>query len=168
MIFGRKTKTEAEIPTASMADIAFLLIIFFMVTTVFSATKGLELSLPSEEKQDAPTEREEAVFIHIYEDQLLVDCKPMEPSDILPYLEPKITRDAQKHVILYTDSEAPYKRMVEIYDVLAEAKDEFDEETGENKNPWPFEVKNISIPTQSEVQDYIQLFGSNPFETHCQ
>jgi biopolymer transport protein ExbD len=168
MKFDRKTTTEAEIPTASMADIAFLLIIFFMVTTVFSATKGLELALPSDEKQDAPAEAEEAVFIHVYADQLLVDCKPMEPAGILPYLEPKLTRDAQKHVILYTDSEAPYKKMIEVYDALAEAKDIYDENTGENKNPWPFEVKNISIPTQSEVQDYIALFGQNPFETHCQ
>jgi biopolymer transport protein ExbD len=38
----RRTSPRSEIPTSSMADIAFLLIIFFMVTTVFSATKGLE------------------------------------------------------------------------------------------------------------------------------
>lgn len=167
MKFGRRTQTEAEIPTASMADIAFLLIVFFMVTTVFSATKGLELSLPSEDKQEnAPAETEEAVFIHVYTDYIMVDCKQMEPEEILPYLEPKLTVDQQKHVILYTDPEAPYKRMVKIYDVLAEAKDVFKD--GVNQNPWPFEVKNISIPTQSEVVEYTNLFGKNPFETHCQ
>ena len=41
----RSRLTGSEIPTSSMADIAFLLIIFFMVTAVISATKGLELSL---------------------------------------------------------------------------------------------------------------------------
>jgi hypothetical protein len=30
-----------------------------------------------------------------------------------------------------------------------------------------YKVKNISVPTQSEVQDYIQRFGSNPFESQC-
>ena len=156
-----RKEAEPEIPTASMADIAFLLIIFFMVTAVFSATKGLELKLPNDEdEQKTQVEEEEAVFIHVYGDHLLVDCKPMEVADILPYLEPKLTRDAQKHVILYTDSDAPYSRMVEVYDELAQTKGD--------DSAWPFEVKNISIPTQSEVQGYIEIFGSNPFETHCQ
>ena len=146
-----------------MADIAFLLIIFFMVTTVFSATKGLELSLPSDDDKPMSQEAEEAVFIHVYGDEILVDCKPMGPEDILPYLEPKLTRDAQKHVILYTDSQAPYQSMIRIYDELAKTKPDRD-----GNNPWPFEVKNISIPTQSEVQEYTRLFGANPFETHCQ
>ena len=48
-----KERPEAEIPTASMADIAFLLIIFFMVTAVFSATKGLDFALPKEEQHCA-------------------------------------------------------------------------------------------------------------------
>ena len=46
-----------------MADIAFLLIIFFMVTAVFSATKGLEFKLPKDD--DKPPEQEEAVFIKV-------------------------------------------------------------------------------------------------------
>ena len=160
MKLNRKEE-EPEIPTASMADITFLLIIFFMVTAVFSATKGLELKLPSDDdEQQKQVEEEEAVFIHVYGDQLLVDCKPMEISDILPYLEPKLTRDAQKHVILYTDSDAPYSRMVDVYDELAKTKGD--------DSPWPFQVKNISIPTQSEVKGYIEIFGANPFETHCE
>ena len=56
-----KRGQEAEIPTSSMADIAFLLIIFFMVTAVFSATKGLTFALPKEEQQPPDAESEEAV-----------------------------------------------------------------------------------------------------------
>ena len=37
-----------EIPTASMADIAFLLLIFFLVTTTIDMDKGLGLVLPPE------------------------------------------------------------------------------------------------------------------------
>jgi biopolymer transport protein ExbD len=154
-----RVRTESEIPTSSMADIAFLLIIFFMVTTVFSATKGLELTLPTDEDDSKPAEEEEAVFIHVYDEYITVDCEQMEVDGILPYLEPILTVNATKPVILYTDAEAEYADMVRVYDVLAETKIE--------DSPWPFKVKNISIPTQSEVQEYIGLFGANPFETHC-
>ncbi len=47
MILKRKRKRmRAEIPTASMADIAFLLIVFFMLTSVFATEKGLQIVLP--------------------------------------------------------------------------------------------------------------------------
>ena len=42
----RGNRVTAEIPTASMADIAFLLIVFFLVTTTMNQDKGLSLHLP--------------------------------------------------------------------------------------------------------------------------
>lgn len=42
----RKGRVSPEIPTASMADIAFLLIVFFLVTTSMNQDKGLSLQLP--------------------------------------------------------------------------------------------------------------------------
>ena len=42
----RKARVSEEIPTASMADIAFLLLVFFLVTTVFSEERGLGIVLP--------------------------------------------------------------------------------------------------------------------------
>ena len=63
----RKDPPAAEIPTSSMADIAFLLIIFFMVTAVFSATKGLEFMLPKDDNE-APPESEEAVLTRTHQE----------------------------------------------------------------------------------------------------
>ena len=153
-----KKRGESEIPTSSMADIAFLLIIFFMVTAVFSATKGLEFKLPKDD-DTSPPEQEEAVFIKVAADETVtVDCKPMGLDEILPYLAPKLLRNPEKPVILYTDANATYQGMISVYDVLGSAK----------KATHEFEVKNISVPTQSEVQEYIQLFGLNPFESQCE
>ena len=81
----------------------------------------------------------------------------MELDEILAYLEPKLTRDAQKAVILYTDAYAPYQAMISVYDVLGTPKME--------THGW--KVRNISVPTQSEVQEYIEIFGYNPFESQC-
>ena len=152
----KRKPTEAEIPTSSMADIAFLLIIFFMVTAVFSATKGLDFKLPKDD-YNSPPEREDAVFIKVAADGLMqVDCRPMELDEILSYLEPKLLRNPEKPVILYTDPEAEYQSMIAVYDVLSGAVETHD-----------FKVKNISVPTQTEIAEYIQLFGFNPFESTC-
>lgn len=53
-----RKKIEAEIPTASMADIVFLLIIFFMLTTTFSVNKGFDFGLPPIEAEEEVSESE--------------------------------------------------------------------------------------------------------------
>lgn len=47
--FSRKSKTSDEIPSSSLADIAFLLLIFFMVTTVFRTDKERDIVWPAAE-----------------------------------------------------------------------------------------------------------------------
>ena len=47
----KRTRASGAIPTSSMADIAFLLLIFFLVTTVFDEEKGLPLVLPESESE---------------------------------------------------------------------------------------------------------------------
>ena len=49
MKFERNQKTKSQIPTASFGDIVFLLLIFFMVSTVFKTEDGLEVDLPRAE-----------------------------------------------------------------------------------------------------------------------
>ena len=47
--FKKESKIENNVPTSSMADIAFLLLIFFMVTTIFKMEDGLNVTLPRAE-----------------------------------------------------------------------------------------------------------------------
>jgi biopolymer transport protein ExbD len=54
-ILKKRSRASGEIPTASMADIAFLLLIFFLVTTIFDEQKGLSIVLPERgEEVDIP------------------------------------------------------------------------------------------------------------------
>ncbi|MFH1942306.1 MAG: biopolymer transporter ExbD [bacterium] len=46
MEFKRKAKVSPNIPTASMPDIVFMLLLFFMVSTVFRQFTGLPVNLP--------------------------------------------------------------------------------------------------------------------------
>lgn len=50
-LMKKKNRAQAEVPTSSMADIAFLLLVFFLVTTVFDEEKGLQMVLPEAENE---------------------------------------------------------------------------------------------------------------------
>ena len=132
-----------EIPTSSMADIAFLLIIYFMITTTFAATRGLDWALPQEEDTPPQVEKEEAVLIEILPSgELLVDQQSMDESEIMDYLLPKLERNPQKPVIIKPDPNAPYGRMVEVFDVLRRGE----------QDAQLVKKLNISIPTQREIE----------------
>ena len=141
MRFKRDSVSD-EIPTASMADIAFLLIIYFMVTTTFAATRGLDFSLPQEEEDTPLVDKEESVLIEIQPGgALMVDGKSMELDGVLEYLKPKLERNPMKPVIIRPDPMAEYGGMVDVFDELRQAPD---------KIGMP--VKNVSIPTQREIE----------------
>lgn len=151
MKFSRKSTSE-EIPTASTADIAFLLIVYFMVTTVFSATRGLDFTLP---KEDEPLkqEEEESVEIKILPDgSLLVDQKPMMVDGVLKYLEPKLKRNPEKPVMIIPMPDTEYKYMVDVFDELRQGKEKIG-----------IEVKNISIPTRRDLENISAQFGIDFF-----
>lgn len=74
-----------QVNAGSMADIAFLLLIFFLVTTTIEKDKGIARQLPPiEDVTDPPKIREKNLFIVNVNrhDQLLVDEKLMELKDL--------------------------------------------------------------------------------------
>jgi len=125
-----------------MADIAFLLIIYFMVTTTFTATRGLDFALPQEEDTPPMIEKEESVLIEIQPGgTYVVDTKPMPLSEILTYLKPKLERNPLKPVIIRPNENSEYGYMVDVFDEIRQAKDKIG-----------LEVKNVSVPTEREIQ----------------
>jgi biopolymer transport protein ExbD len=143
MKLGRP-KVSEEIPTSSMADIAFLLIIYFMVTTTFTATRGLDFALPEEDDTPPVIEKEDSVLIEITPGgELVVDQRAMPLEEVLDYLRPKLEVNPKKPVIIRPDPVSPYKYMVAVLDELRQAPEKgFKEEI------------RISIPTQREIESF--------------
>lgn len=121
MRFERQS-VASEIPTSSMADIAFLLIIYFMITTTFAATRGLDFSLPEEDETDL-IEPVESVLVEILPGGgLVVGSRPMQLAELLGYLAPKLAANPDKPVILKPSPDAEYGWMVNVLDELRQGK----------------------------------------------
>jgi biopolymer transport protein ExbD len=159
----KQNRPDDEIPTSSMADIAFLLIVYFMVTTTFAATRGLDFSLPKDDDQPPVVEKEDSVLIEILPNgDLLVDQKPMEAEDIIDYLKPKLQNNPKKPVIIKPQPESPYGNMVSVFDTMRQAKIIEGELVTRDELPETFTDEdwddgkdiNISIPTQREIESF--------------
>lgn len=134
----RRTEIPAEIPTSSMADVAFLLIIFFLVASFYSVTRGIQFSLPRHDEAALTAEPEAAVLIEVASNgALTVDGRPMQLAQVQGYLAPKLQRNPTKSVILQTSLQAPYSAMTDVFDELRQVG-----------------VQNLVIPTSNELQLY--------------
>lgn len=142
----QKRAVSDEIPTASMADVAFLLIVYFMVTSTFAATRGLDFAFPPEDDSPPLIEKEEAVLIEIQPSgQILVDSEPKRAEEIVDYLRPKLVNNPIKPIIIRPDPAAPYGYMVQVLDSLRAGEEVLVEEIENLKK------LNISLPTQREI-----------------
>lgn len=133
-----RRELPVEIPTASMADVAFLLIIFFLVASFYSVTRGIQFSLPKHDEAALTAEPEAATLIEIAADgAVTVDSRPMPLDQIRGYLEPRLQRNPTRSVILQTSLDAPYQAMTDVFDELRQVG-----------------VQNLVIPTSTELQMY--------------
>ena len=134
----RRREIPVEIPTASMADVAFLLIIFFLVASFYSVTRGIQFSLPKHDEAALTAEPEAAVLIEIATTgALTVDNRAMPLADLRGYLLPKLQRNPTKAVILQTSLDATYQNMTDVFDELRQVG-----------------VQNLVIPTTAELEMY--------------
>ncbi len=105
---------------ASMADIAFLLIIFFMLTTVFSVDRGLLIELP-ETKVGEPVEVREMVITIPAEGPVHLDGEPVELQDLGPRVKEARRRNPRRPVVVRSDRRVPYGRVADVMDELIQA-----------------------------------------------
>ena len=107
----------AAFSMASMTDVIFLLLIFFMVTSTFVFPTGLEVNLPQSTEQSAikPTTRvyidaEERLYASTGEEQ----PQPLEADALVPFLNLAQQQDSAGFIALYADEKVPYGKIVEV------------------------------------------------------
>jgi biopolymer transport protein ExbD len=126
----KKQGVSDEIPTSSMADIAFLLLIFFLVTTTFPKDKGLAIVLPEQGEEAQVSQRN---ILHlIIQPTGIVDVRrgeatqlqQMRPQEIEALWRSEVTNNPNIIAAVKTHPDAAYRYMVDVLDALHAANAE--------------------------------------------
>lgn len=122
MLFAMARKREVEIPSSSMADIAFLLLIFFLVCAVIDVDKGVRLVLPPFTKEVIPISPKNIVNILIDSaGRVMLDGKPIDPGEITPLLHRKLAENNRIIVSLKTTRKTRYRSYITVLDQVKNA-----------------------------------------------
>ena len=109
----RKSKASQEIPSSSMADIAFLLLIFFMVSTVFQKDKKRDILWPeaeASEKIDAKQKEILNIWVEPNGDVYINDLQ-WEMEEVRSVVRPLYIATQQLVVSIRSDQNVPYRHV---------------------------------------------------------
>jgi biopolymer transport protein ExbD len=122
--FERKSKVASEIPTASMADIAFLLLIFFMVSTTFRREQDRKLTFPkAEATQKQDEKRKNILHVWIEPDGQVYINDRLVPMDMVADVVLPLYRASDRRLLvsLRGDRDVPYRFVNAVMEQLREA-----------------------------------------------
>jgi biopolymer transport protein ExbD len=118
----KKKRVGIAIDMTPFVDIAFLLLIFFMVTTVFALPQAMELNLPPAEAEVEVAESN-VIIIYVYNDGEMVfrvgmdgPLEPLTMGEMVPLLQDLIKQNEDLITIVKFDRTTPYHWMVDVVD----------------------------------------------------
>lgn len=122
MKFQRSTdKRNNDIPTSSMGDIAFLLLVFFIVTVVFTDEAGLVVKLPrAEAGEEGVRDLISNIFIN-KQGLISIDDVIVPSANVAAIMSQKVAENPFLIVAFKTDKETPYRVVDEVMEGLKEA-----------------------------------------------
>jgi biopolymer transport protein ExbD len=121
MIKNKRSETQ-EVNSSSMADIAFLLLVFFLVTTTISMDKGISLVLPAE-GNELEVNKKNIVNILVNESgKVLLDDKPINVKSIKGTVEKKLASNPNLIFSVQTHPRTKYVSYIKVLDELKAGK----------------------------------------------
>ncbi|MFZ1520185.1 MAG: biopolymer transporter ExbD [Ignavibacteriaceae bacterium] len=163
----KKKIPEATIPTASMADIAFLLLLFFLVATVIDVDTGLGLTLPelqeNPEEVKIPPERMASVLVNENGD-VLIDGNVIPVFQIKDMLKARIASkndlpSNRKMIIsLKTDRKTVYNVYIAALDQIKMAFFEVRDEYSNGK--YGRKYGDLNEEQQKDVKEVVPIIIS--------
>jgi biopolymer transport protein ExbD len=163
MLIKRKVSL-AQIPTSSMADIAFLLLLFFLVATVIDVDTGIGMTLPEyvEDPEQVIVAKDRMVAILINENgDVLMDGEQISVFQIKNTLKPRIferievPKNRKLIVSIKTDRRTNYNRYIQALDQIKmayfEVRDEY------SNGEYGRRYNDLESDQQDDVKDKIPI-----------
>ena len=120
MALKRQNDMMSMFSMASMTDVIFLLLIFFMVTSTFVFPTALEVNLPQSSQQTALKpgarvyiDKEQQIYASFGESE----PQPIDRDALLTFLQLTQQQSPDSYIALYADQEVPYGRVVEMLEM---------------------------------------------------
>ena len=116
----RGSLVEEEDPDLTpLVDCVFLLLIFFMVTTVFLHTKGLEVDMPAQSEEVEEQKKDINVLIGS-DGRIEIKGFEIQPVDLADRLFKAMEEANNKNIIIQADGECPQRHVVLVVDKAKE------------------------------------------------
>jgi biopolymer transport protein ExbD len=122
MLLDKRKGRTASIPTASMADIAFLLLTFFLVTTSLDLDKGLGLTLPPKGQAKPIPKKNIASLLINANGEVLLDDQEVQVPQIKDIIKQRLAMNDKLIVSIKTDSKTKYQDFVSVLDQVQMAE----------------------------------------------
>lgn len=125
MALKRRTKVQVDFSMASMTDVIFLLLIFFLISSTVVVPNSIKVSLP-QSKQQTTAKPLTRVTIDANLNYYVAFGSQSEHQvtfdEITPFLQDFYAKEPDMYVALYADETVPYKEIVRILNIANENK----------------------------------------------
>jgi biopolymer transport protein ExbD len=167
MLLKKRERESAEINGSSMADIAFLLLIFFLVTTTINVDTGIGLVLPPplQEDQEPPPIKERNLMNILVnaEGRVLMDDQPYQLTEVKerlkefidnPTNDPNLSESPDMAIVsVKTQRQTPYRIYVDMLDEVMGAYKELRDAASRANYGVPFGALQDDSPQYNQITD---------------
>lgn len=123
MALKRRTKISPNFSMASMTDIIFLLLIFFMITSTVVSPNAIKVLLPQGKQQTSAKpltrviiDKELNYFVAFGNE----NEQTIELAELPAFLQTCADKEPEMYVALYADETVPYREIVKILNIANE------------------------------------------------
>lgn len=116
MAIRMRNKRDTQFSMASMSDLVFLLLIFFMLTSTLVAPNAIKLLLPN---SNSKTMSKQTITVYVNKARnIFVEERRVEPSNLENVLYSQIRNEDAASVVLRSDKTAPVQDIVTVIDAV--------------------------------------------------
>ena len=120
----KRGKLLVDPPTSASSDIAFILIIFFLVCASVQPETGLGQTLPKAETQEEKPNQSKNLEVSITPSSILLNGNPMQMAAFRARMTTELakkTREADKVVVVKSAPDTTYERWIEVSQIIDQA-----------------------------------------------